>query len=791
MRGLKAAVAKDLRLFATGTGLVTLLLPVLLLLALSAGIGDSARQAYIQPFPIAVRDNDGTIMSRTVLEQLAQVELFSRIIIAETGESDRQLLEQGAAAAVTIPKDFFYTMYTMDNSPVEVTLNNRMPLESSVFSSIFRSVIDIVGVDQAAMRGVYSYCYGDLTPALEQRLWEDTSKHLFTDILYRQQIFDSSGSISDAAGGLERSLFACALSTLCFFFALAAVKTLPEELTSGVLPRFISAGGSLTAFFLSKFITALIPASLSLGLMLWVFRPSRWGAVLLLAGVLFAVVFLLLLWVAALSGSSAALQRWGNVILLLSLTAGGSIYATQLLPDWAQLLGRVTLPYYARRGLDTLGSGGSITRMLGDILPVIAMGVVFGLLGAARLSRSRSGGFDRINTGGAVGAVPATVADPTSAAVIPEAAPHSGWRRLVTLGLFKLRIMSGGWHGLAATAAVVFLCGWLAAGALGRQGPAKLTIAVCNEDSGSYGQALLTGLSRLESLTVHTVTQSQGEKLLSSGKAEGLLTINEDYSRGIAGGGQGLLSYSTAVSAVSAQAAREMVAGQAATQRAQLRGIAYGERLLGGELTETQRQELAAAMANQQRLGAPLYHIATHTGTPPQSDPFAPNQLGFAGLAVMVTLLTWGGWTAGRDSRRVELRFYSLPGGRWLSYGSDLLAMAMVGLLAGAAALLPGQADGRQWLAMAAYVLCVTGLAAALTRAAAGGGRVESFAPFVALITCMVGGCFGSIASFSPLLQKAALCTPQGLALEGGWQSLTMLLLAGLLLAVVGRPVKR
>ena len=56
MRGLKAALYKDLKLFWGGAGLAALLLPLVLLAALVIGMGDWSAQTFVRPFPIAVRD---------------------------------------------------------------------------------------------------------------------------------------------------------------------------------------------------------------------------------------------------------------------------------------------------------------------------------------------------------------------------------------------------------------------------------------------------------------------------------------------------------------------------------------------------------------------------------------------------------------------------------------------------------------------------------------------------------------------------------------------------------------
>ena len=128
MGGLSAAVYKDLKLFLRGGGLAALLLPLLLVPALRFGMGDLSVQAYVQPFPIAVRDLDNTIMSRSLISQMAQIQLFSRVDAVDESETDQQALDRGAAAVVTVPKDFFYRLYSMEDCPVDVALNGDMPL---------------------------------------------------------------------------------------------------------------------------------------------------------------------------------------------------------------------------------------------------------------------------------------------------------------------------------------------------------------------------------------------------------------------------------------------------------------------------------------------------------------------------------------------------------------------------------------------------------------------------------------------------------------------------------------
>ena len=332
MGTLRACLYKDGKLFFRGAGVLTLALPLLLLAALrlfplEAEVGPGS----VRPFPIAVRDEDDTVMSRSLISQMARVELFSAVERAQAGETDQQLLDRGAAAVVTIPEDFFYDIYSMSQSPVEVTLNGDMPLEASLFQAVFGSVMDIIRAGQASWRGLYEFCYGELTPELERQLYDESSNDLLRDALGRQTVFDAAVEGADLRGALERRLLAAVYSVTALFFSLCAVRTLPEERTLGVLPRYRAAGGSLTAFLLSKLLIALLAVLPALLLGLSLLGGARAG--LLAVGLLLLLgAFGPLLAVAAWSPDAAAAQRWGNLVLLLSLVLGGVVWPASLPP---------------------------------------------------------------------------------------------------------------------------------------------------------------------------------------------------------------------------------------------------------------------------------------------------------------------------------------------------------------------------------------------------------------------------------------------------------------------------
>lgn len=798
MKGLRAALKKDIRLFVSGSGLMALLLPVLLFLALRASGGELLQPPYIEAFAIAVRDEDNTPMSRSLIQQIEEIEIFSEVVRPGQEKSDEECFSQGCAAVITIPEDFFYTMYSMENSRVDIVLNGEMPLESALFQSVITSVMNIIAADQTSAKAVYGFCYGELTDEQERELWRETSQQLILDALGRQGVFANAMDAGDAWESTQRGLLACALSVLCIFFSLTAVKTLPEEFALGILPRYLAAGGRLWAFVLSKLFTAMFLAAPSLALLVLAFRPQRPLALCALVAAFFIAAFGCLLLLAAFLKDAAAVQRAGNLLLLLWLMLGGALYAREFFPPLLQKAQILALPYYIQQGLKMLDGRMPFLSILLRLLPALAAGAALGCLAVFCLIH---GSWERED------AAPARKQKPGLGRGVGADAGDTGCqgmekrkrfaRRLWDLSLFKLRAMAGGGRSLVILAAVVAFCGLLAGYALKGEGASSLKLYVVLEEESPQALQLAQRIGDCPGVALIRGAEREGRRYLEDGQAEGLLLVGAGYEEALYGQEELPLYYESHASAVSEQAAREIIAGQVILQKAQVRAVQDAERILGRPLSDEQREELQKEMDEQWDALPPLYEIETRRGTAAKTAAalLSPSQMGFAALAVLLTLLTWGAWTGRRDARGVEERMKVLPGGSFLSYGSDALALWTAGMLAGLCALLPaGEGTLGNAAVLAAYAFCAAGAALALSRYAAVSGRMDALAPFAALITCIVGGCFGDLSQISEAMGRISAFTPQGLALRAaGGQGICLLWLCcmGMVLFLLGAPKEK
>jgi len=393
MNGLFACVQKDIRLLV-GSGrraIVMLLLPLLLVAVMFFGMADMANQrTQVASFPIAVRDLDNTIMSRMLIDQMRNIELFDTIYLVD-GESDAHLFaEDGVAAVMTLPRNFFYSLYDMQNYTVDVALHANMPLETTLFRSIFSSVIDIISENQQMMWAVHTLQHGELDDAARAALYEQASLMIVHDTLGRQSIFSPEQTIIDDATNTAVFLYGAILSLFLLFIPLCILKTLPEEVRIGILPRYRAKGGSLPGFVASKGLAALLICFLIWMLLTIMLFPFSFGNVFLLFLLCFFASFSLYLLISAIVREPARSQLVGNIVLLVFMVLGGALYPIQMLPAALQTLSRFTIPYYLGMGLTGISLGFSTGGILAMTWPLLFVACVCTLL-ALLLLRGRRG----------------------------------------------------------------------------------------------------------------------------------------------------------------------------------------------------------------------------------------------------------------------------------------------------------------------------------------------------------------------------------------------------------------
>lgn len=373
MRSLRACIYKDIRLFLTASGILSLILPVLVAAALMLGLNDTQNaDTSIKPFEIAVYDMDDTPMSRTLVGQLRNVELISKVrhyteksmleqgasllnengeIVAESGLFDAPLFKD-CAVVMILPLDFFYDAYTGEEEPVRIVLNGAMPLESALASSMASSVSGILKSERAAWYAAYSVkAGGEFDHADFERFCEDSAETILDNALGRLNVFKNPDIRSELSTSVMNSFFACSASMLMLFVSVGVLKTLPEERVLGLYDRFVSVGGSLFELILSKFITAAFFCAIGILPLYFILRPDFQGGAIVLAAA-FIACFSIMLMLTRLTRSAESYLLIGGILTASELLFGGVIYPAKLFPLFAKRISVLTVPKYMLAGLE-------------------------------------------------------------------------------------------------------------------------------------------------------------------------------------------------------------------------------------------------------------------------------------------------------------------------------------------------------------------------------------------------------------------------------------------------------
>lgn len=781
MHRLRALLLKDLTLFLRGAGMVALLLPFLLLLFFAKEKESLLSDVTLKPFPIAIRDEDETYMSRTLIHMVGEVELFSKVDVVKE-ESDAELFAKGYAAVTTIPKDFFYEMYVSDKRPALLSLNEEMPLQATLYRAVFTSVMDVIRMEEAAHYGMYFFVYGKLNRQQKIDAYNETSENLFLDILGRQQVFDSDLLHSDAPSSDLRRLAAILLSVVTVLFLTGFLSSVPEERKKRILPRFVALGGNPFYFALSRYLLFLLfltPILIAVCLL-----DVQVGRLFLFLCLLVPVsaVFLAFSALGLYVSGARMMRRVGSVYLLFSLILSGTIWPLRGLPVWMSYLQRLTLPDQFRMILEMPTPMESGREMIPFLLVHLFL-FLFGWM-LPRFYRPKREEEQR-KKGRSTFQNPAEVAEnlqtergmncaevAENAQTIAEEDRPKGRTKALFRGclltLSKLRLIAGRRREAGGMILVLLLCGFLTAFLQKGEGR-EIHLLIWDEDQTQRSAELVERMTKVDGLRVSLKDRKEAEgerkRDLITGDAEGMLVIPSGYGRAIVTGKDARLHFESKASSFSNQGLREIIAGQNNILKAEARARLEAQKRLSHPLSEQENHDLSQWMKREESTFPPLYKIETEKETEPEGsfkDPFAPDSFHFAIFGVMILLFAEAEVFASVDHRRVERRMRAYPQGVFMMRFSDLAALVLTGGGVLLCFLLPGQAVFQRFVPVLFFLIILASLALLLAYRSKNAGRNGAVAPYLALLLGLGGGCFTDVSAFSGLLGKVYPFLPSG-----------------------------
>ncbi len=798
MRSILCALYKDLRLFHRGGGWLSLLFPLFLLPLMLLLLRPS--DFTVRPFPVAVKDEDRSFMSRSLIEQLRELPLFSEIRVIPEGETEERALSEGAAAAVTIPKDFFYSAYRYRGEPVELSLNSSRPEEAAIFGELFRSVMGIMETEQAVSESVYALCFpGQLSEEKKEEMYESSSKLLLRAVLRRGLIFDERPERKELSRALLIRVLSAVLFFLAFLLPLSILRSEAEERRMGVLPRFLLSGGSRSAFFLSKLLLSLflfLPPCLLLLLPLHSLGVQEPALFLLFSVLELFSSFLFLSGLTMLFSGGRPLLLFGNLFLAGSLLLGGSFLDPASLPPLLRSLSDLTPLRGNLLFLGLLTKGFSPSLLPLSALPLLLLslcGILFLFISAfkARFFPSLSSSSISLHM-----ASEGKGRSKELSSAFPEGEGRMCffWR-LTRLSFLRVVALSGRRGGMFLLLLSSLLLGALLSSFPGG-GAKRIRIAAVDLDQSEASSLLLSELSASDSLSSLETTEKEARRLLSLGELEGILFIKRGYAEGLKEGGKSLLHYESAENSLSSASVRETISGLSISEGILESAESRAEGLLGRELRK--EEEKALSLSVQKRRGEKRLYFESEQKGQSGEELLMPGREGFLALYLLLLSFSISGALFEGGGRASERRMRSMERGVELDLLSAFFGILFL-LTISFLPFLPFCRIGIRGTALLfLYSASLSSLLLLLSSFLRTERGAEGNAALLSLLFSLLGGCFSGLSLLPPLLNVPGFLLPPGLflrALSGRKAAVLLLFLLSLLFLFLGylgkcRPIE-
>lgn len=368
---LLACIKKDIKLICGNgiKGVFLLLFPVFLLFTLIFFMRGMANEnTYLRPFSIAVVDEDDTTMSHLLISQLQNVSMFDSVITDDNLDADT-LFEGNCAAILTIPKDFFYDLYDMQDTNVRLLLNGKKPREALTVCSAIGSIVGILEQNQRVYYSDAKIRYGEIDASVQSEIFEKYSEASAEDALQRLNYFEIDSLYGDEAASQTTFFCVGVISMLIMFIPLCIVRNLHEEKELGIIDRLAASSSGNYHMVLSKLIASAILTSFPIAAVLIITKMPNVLRLLPALFVLFLASFSFYLLISLICRSSERTQLVGNIVLLLMLVLGGALFPFRLIPFPVRYASYATLPYYLMRAFYAASVGRGAIEILTTVLP--------------------------------------------------------------------------------------------------------------------------------------------------------------------------------------------------------------------------------------------------------------------------------------------------------------------------------------------------------------------------------------------------------------------------------------
>lgn len=392
---------KDLRLiFRDPSALVMMLIaPFVLTLGMGALTGrfSGTSNSGVSEIPVILINQDGGELGNLlvdVLESPDLSDLVSPALLDDPVAAKKLVDEDQSTAMIFIPAGFSESLLAPSASqdPVQIELYTN-PIRATgvgVVRSILDQFINEVEVGRVKVEVILETLLkkGLITPDQVPQVVEQVSKDTENMILGASSISIRNELADEAV--IEFDILSYMAPGMAIMFLMFTVtyggRSLLVENRTGTLPRLLVAPTRSLSVLAGKgfgiLLTAIAQLAILIGGTSILFR-LQWGDPMGVVALILSAAFGATGWgilLASLLKTPGQVAITGSAIMLLFGLLGGSFFDLSMLPDWIQVINKITPNAWAIDGFYILSVGGELNDIIPNVIALLIMGVaLFGI----------------------------------------------------------------------------------------------------------------------------------------------------------------------------------------------------------------------------------------------------------------------------------------------------------------------------------------------------------------------------------------------------------------------------
>jgi len=365
--------------------LLLLVMPVLVIGIFATALGPMLeKNAFIEPFSIAVVDRENSVWTGILVSQLRNLDILDNIYRTDEDGARKLIEENKIAAAIVIPENITDSIERWEPAQGKVIGSSMLYLQTQIVKNIADVGSTSVSAGLAELYAINDYeNWAGIDPRQVYQDITEANDEFINIVLTRKEIFRETWQRRQDLSAAEHYA-ASLLAVFIMFSSVPCIKMIAQERKLGIAARFGAAPAGWWQSIASKLLLSVCISTAQF-LMIGVFlklSSKSFGRIqagpfipVFFCTTIAAAAFSLL--VASIASSAASTDLVANLSILLMAIAGGSVYPLSSLPDICKDLSVLTINRWSAGGFLSVLAGENAGKIMENCLALLLLAALY------------------------------------------------------------------------------------------------------------------------------------------------------------------------------------------------------------------------------------------------------------------------------------------------------------------------------------------------------------------------------------------------------------------------------